>query len=120
MRCSDVVLYLNADEVDSDEIVVAGVVDAVLGRDSGEIRYDSCWNFEFVDSESGERRRPPDDGMVAIFHAYSDDYLLAHVALPALDLSRKCHHSSDKLNTDPCHRCYSNWPFNFHTFTILN
>lgn len=77
MRCSDVVLYLNADEVDSDEIVVvAGVVDAVLVQDSDEIRYDSCWNFEFVDFESGEQQRLPlDDEMVAIFHAYNDGYL---------------------------------------------
>lgn len=107
MRCSDVVLYLNADEVDSDEIVVAGVVDAVLVQDSDAIRYDSCWNFEFVDSESGERR-PLDDEMAAIFHAYNDGYSQAHEELPALDLSRKCHHSFDILNTDPCHCCYSN------------
>lgn len=90
MRCSDVVLYLNADEVDSGDIVVAvaaaveGVVDA--GQDSGEIRYDSCWNFEFVDFES-EVRRPFDDELAAIFHAYNDDYLLARVMWLALDLS---------------------------------
>lgn len=114
MRCLDVVLYLNADEVDSDDIVVAVDADAVLVRDSGAIRYDSCWNFEFVEFESEGQRRSPDDEMAAIFHAYNDEYLLARCeTMLALELSRKFHHSFDILNTDPCHYYYSNLPFKF-------
>lgn len=114
MRRSDVALYLNADEVDSDDIVVAAGVDAALGRDSGVIRYDSCWSSEFVDFESEGQQRPPppDGGRAAIFHAYSDDCLRARVTSLALESCRRFHHSFDKLNTDPCHCRYSNLPFN--------
>lgn len=62
--------YLNADDVDSDDIV-ADVV-----QDSDAIRYDN-WNFAFVDFVIAVENANFDDNVmtVAKFHAYKhDDY----------------------------------------------
>lgn len=105
MRRSQAVC-LNADDVDSDDIVAVVVVE----WDSGEIRYDN-WCSEFVDFESVRQRWLPDDETAAKGHACSDEHLLAREVSQAFDLSRRFHHSIDRLNIDPYHYSNSNLPF---------
>lgn len=108
MRRSQAAVCLNADDVDSDDIVA--VVAAAVEWDSGEIRYDN-WCSEFVDFESVRRRLLPDDETAAKHHACSDENSLAREVSEAFDLSRRFHHSVDRLNIDPYHYWNSNLPF---------